>query len=272
MAKNKRQKVKHYHRSFYSREMRVKRGIGIVVLVVAVLAAAWYAAPHVLDRATHTWYTVVKDRDLEAESASRAEAAASSAAASSAAASQAASEPEPEEEKPLDGKAITGGSWAELDVTTLTETGILRSAQLAYCADPSKFAQRLADAFPTFYFDSFLISSYPTPPKEVVTFTCRQLTGFGSSLETAVSDLKHYANIGMATVVLCQTQGRAKALADLLREQGVIAQLNLDLTELPQSGFATLAVGGLSSGMEYQGYAVITEGTALHSSQKKKAA
>ena len=33
MAKYKRQKVKHYHRSFYSREMRVKRGIGIVVLV-----------------------------------------------------------------------------------------------------------------------------------------------------------------------------------------------------------------------------------------------
>ena len=45
MAKYKRQKVKHYHRSFYSREMRVKRGIGIAVLVVAVLAAAWFAAP-----------------------------------------------------------------------------------------------------------------------------------------------------------------------------------------------------------------------------------
>ena len=37
MAKNKRQKVKHYHRSFYSREMRVKRGIGIVVLVAISL-------------------------------------------------------------------------------------------------------------------------------------------------------------------------------------------------------------------------------------------
>ena len=49
MAKNKRQKVKHYNRSFYSRETRVKRGIGIVVLVAAVLAAAWFAAPHVLD-------------------------------------------------------------------------------------------------------------------------------------------------------------------------------------------------------------------------------
>ena len=68
----KRQKVKRYRRSFYTREMRLKKGIGIAVLVVAVLAAAWVAAPHVLDWATHTWYTVVKDRDLEAESASRA--------------------------------------------------------------------------------------------------------------------------------------------------------------------------------------------------------
>ena len=128
MAKYKRQKVKHYHRSFYSREMRVKRGIGIAVLVVAVLAAAWFAAPHVLDWATHTWYTVVKDRDLEAESASRAEAAASSAAASSAAVSQAASEPEPEEEKPLDGKAITGGSWAAVDVSALADDASIRAA------------------------------------------------------------------------------------------------------------------------------------------------
>mgnify|MGYP000795976734 FL=1 len=36
------------------------------VLVLAVLGAAWLAAPHVLDWATHTWYTVVKNRDLEA--------------------------------------------------------------------------------------------------------------------------------------------------------------------------------------------------------------
>ena len=58
--------------------------------------------------------------------ASRAEAAASSAAASSAAASQAASEPE--EEKPLDGKAITGGSWAAVDVSTLADDAAIRAA------------------------------------------------------------------------------------------------------------------------------------------------
>ena len=127
MAKYKRQKVKRYRRSFYSRGMRIRRIAGIGVLVLAVLAAAWFAAPHVLDWATHTWYTVVRNRDLEAESASR-EAAASSALAASEAASQAASsEPEAEPE-PLDGKAITGGSWAEVDVSALTDDAAIRAA------------------------------------------------------------------------------------------------------------------------------------------------
>ena len=64
MAKYKRRpKVKRYRRSFYSRGMRIRKIVGIVVLVAVVLAAAWFAAPHVLDWATHTWYTVVKDRD-----------------------------------------------------------------------------------------------------------------------------------------------------------------------------------------------------------------
>ena len=49
MAKYKRQKVKRYHRSFYSRGTRIKRGVGILVLVLVVLGAAWLAAPHVLD-------------------------------------------------------------------------------------------------------------------------------------------------------------------------------------------------------------------------------
>ena len=60
----KRQKVKRYHRSFYSPGMWVKKAVGIIVLVAVVLVVGWLAAPHVLDWATHTWYTVVRDRDL----------------------------------------------------------------------------------------------------------------------------------------------------------------------------------------------------------------
>ena len=127
MAKYKRQKVKRYHRSFYSRGARIKRGVGILVLVLVVLGAAWLAAPHVLDWATHTWYTVVKNRDLEAESASRA-AASSEAAASAAAEEAASSKPEPEQPKGLDGRAVTGGSWAAVDVSALADDASIRAA------------------------------------------------------------------------------------------------------------------------------------------------
>ena len=60
MAKYK--KVKRYHRSFYSPGMWAKKVVGIVVLVAVVLVVGWLAAPHVLDWATHTWYTVVRNR------------------------------------------------------------------------------------------------------------------------------------------------------------------------------------------------------------------
>ena len=99
MAKYKRQKVKRYHRSFYSRGARIKRGVGILVLVLVVLGAAWLAAPHVLDWATHTWYTVVRDRDLSASSAvseSASSGTQSTAASEPAASSVPEKEPEPE--------------------------------------------------------------------------------------------------------------------------------------------------------------------------------
>ena len=132
----KRPKVKRYRRSFYSREMRVKKGIGIAVLVIAVLAAAWVAAPHVLDWATHTWYTVVRNRDLSASSASSiASSAASSEAADSRAASAEAASSIPEassaaEPEPASGTAIVAGRWAEADVSALTsDEGIRAAAQ-----------------------------------------------------------------------------------------------------------------------------------------------
>ncbi|MBU3820404.1 MAG: YdgA family protein, partial [Candidatus Faecalibacterium intestinavium] len=69
MAKNKRKRVKRYRRSFYTRGMKIRKALGILLLVAVVLGAAWLAAPYVLDWATHTWYTVVRDRDLDASSA-----------------------------------------------------------------------------------------------------------------------------------------------------------------------------------------------------------
>ena len=156
----KRTKVKRYRRSFYSRETRIKKGIGIAVLVIAVLAAAWVAAPHVLDWATHTWYTVVRNRDLSASSASSAaSSAASSEAASSAASSEAASsEPAASsvaEPEPTPGTAIVAGSWTEVDVTALTSDDAIRAAAQQAAAQGAAYAVvTLKDTAGTVYFPS----------------------------------------------------------------------------------------------------------------------
>gem|GEM_PF-78637 len=128
MAKYK--KVKRYHRSFYSPGMWVKKAVGIIVLVVVVLVVGWLAAPHVLDWATHTWYTVVRNRDLSASS----ETTASSAAASSevtaepAASSEVRTDSEPESEPAAPAGVIIEGSWGVLDTAAAKDEASLRAA------------------------------------------------------------------------------------------------------------------------------------------------
>ena len=127
MAKYK--KVKRYHRSFYSPGMWAKKVVGIVVLVAVVLVVGWLAAPHVLDWATHTWYTVVRNRDLSASSGP----AASSVAASSEAAAEpaASSEAQPASSEPAaaaPANAIIEGSWGVLDTAAARDEASLRAA------------------------------------------------------------------------------------------------------------------------------------------------
>ena len=128
MAKYK--KVKRYHRSFYSPGMWVKKAVGIIVLVAVVLVVGWLAAPHVLDWATHTWYTVVRNRDLSASS----ETTASSAAASSevtaepAASSEVRADSEPGSEPAAPAGVIIEGSWGVLDTAAAKDEASLRAA------------------------------------------------------------------------------------------------------------------------------------------------
>ena len=132
MARHKRrQRVKRYRRSFYTRGMKVRKVLGILALVAVVLGAAWLAAPYVLDWATHTWYTVVRDRDLPDSSSAAASwsaAAASSeaekdepASSSPAASSEAASSSAASE------IAAPGqGDWSVVSLSALGSEGAIR--------------------------------------------------------------------------------------------------------------------------------------------------
>lgn len=163
----KRQKVKRYRRSFYTREMRLKKGIGIAVLVIAVLAAAWVAAPHVLDWATHTWYTVVRNRDLSASSSaseSTASSAESTAASSASSEPAASSEPEPTPMPAVDGTAIVEGSWAEVDPASLTDDAAIRAAAQQLASQGVKYAAvTLKDSTGVVYYASQVPAAAASP-------------------------------------------------------------------------------------------------------------
>ncbi len=176
-------------------------------------------------------------------------------------------------DSPRVGEAAKNYRWRqEEDITALLENGVLWGDGLRYSADYEALLKRLSREFPLVYLDSFLVGQYPASPRATLSFPCKQLPSFGTSLEAAVSDLRHYQKNGYASIVLCSTQGQAKTLSDMLREEGVTSTLDFDLAQLPQPGQTTLTVGGLSAGMEWSGLAILTEGSAAAAPKKPRAA
>lgn len=137
MARRKRQRVKHYHRSFYSREQRIKKIVAMAVLVIVVLALAWLAAPHVLDWATHTWYTVVRDRDLSSPSQAASSAAASEPEATPTPAPTPTATPEPVRQAWTD---IREGDWVSVNLSALGSEEAARTAAQSLQAQGTAYA------------------------------------------------------------------------------------------------------------------------------------
>ncbi|MCI8538364.1 MAG: transcription-repair coupling factor [Oscillospiraceae bacterium] len=156
------------------------------------------------------------------------------------------------------------------DVNTLLEGGVLAGEIARYAMEAGELTHRLGD-FPNAYLDSFLTAQYPDSPRAVLSVSAKILPSFGASLETAVSDLTHYQNAGIAAIVLCSSEQRANALSQLMREQKVKTGLDLKLHDLPGAGKSVIALGGLSSGLEYPaaGVAVLTEGSGVPAKRKK---
>ncbi|MBO5340431.1 MAG: transcription-repair coupling factor [Oscillospiraceae bacterium] len=152
----------------------------------------------------------------------------------------------------------------EEDTKTLMERGELAGACAGVICSFDAFNRRLED-WPVAYLDSFTLSTYPVPPKAMLSVMAKQLPSFGASLETAVADLVQYRTGGFSTLVLVSSEQRALNLQTLLREQKVSAAVEFRPDKLPQPGQITVAVGGLSGGVEYPDLrlAVLTEGKGM---------
>jgi len=153
----------------------------------------------------------------------------------------------------------------------LMGAGVLAGAFAGLSLSAEEFYDAVS-RFPVLMENSLPASRYPLPPKALVNIKAKQLSSYGGSLETAVSDLEHYRRTGSGVLMLCGSEARAKNLLRLLEDRGIPAALDLSLRAMPAAGEVRLALGALSAGCEWPQLklAVLTEGQLAAVSRKKQ--
>ena len=156
------------------------------------------------------------------------------------------------------------------DTEALMEAGLMVGDAAEVCLSGEALFARLAD-FPVVMLDALPTSRHPLKPRGLLAINARQLSSYGGSLETAVTDLEHYRNTGSAVLVLCGGEVRAKNLLRLLEERSIPAVLDLKGAAMPKPGELRITVGALSAGCEWPALklAVLTEGQLTAPTQKK---
>ncbi len=147
------------------------------------------------------------------------------------------------------------------DLAVAAEDGSLSGS----FADPAMGAEELAerlDAFPVIQMESLPTSRYFLPPTALFQVAAKQLSGYGGSLETAVTDMTHYLTTGYRVMVLCGGKVRAENLRQMLTERKIPAALNFAGDVVPPKGQVSIVLGTLRAGSEYPALklAVLTEG------------
>ncbi len=156
------------------------------------------------------------------------------------------------------------------DTEALMEAGAMVGDGAEVCLSDTALYARLAD-FPVIMMDALPTSRHPLSPRGLLSINARQLSSYGGSLETAVTDLEHYRSSGTAVLVLCGGEVRARNLLRMLEERNIPAVPDLKGTAMPRPGELRITVGALSAGCEWPALklAVLTEGQLTAPTQKK---
>ncbi len=156
------------------------------------------------------------------------------------------------------------------DTEALLEAGLLAGDYAKLLLSGEELYAALED-FPVIMADSLPTSRHLLKPRGLLAMNARQLSSYGGSLETAVTDLEHYRANGSAVLVLCAGESRAHNLHRLLEERGIPAAMDLKNAAMPKAGEVRISLGALSAGCEwpYLKLAVLTEGQLTASPQKR---
>ena len=157
------------------------------------------------------------------------------------------------------------------DTEALIEAGVMAGEYARLTLSDRELYDRLAD-FPVIMEDSLPTSRLPLRPRGLMGMRAKQLSSYGGSLETAVTDMSHYRDTGSAILVLCGGETRAKNLHRILEDKGIPAAMDLEGKAMPVPGEVRITIGALSAGSEFPQLklAVLTEGQLLAVAKKKQ--
>ena len=162
-----------------------------------------------------------------------------------------------------------------MQLDSLLQGGLLAGELCDYVCQWEDFCAALTGRT-CVYFDSFGGSSYPDEcrPKQLLPMTIKQLPGYGSSLDTAISDMRHYQRLEFGTLVLCGSRHRAEMLQEMIRDKDISAFIAIPLTTLPKPGQILLTEGSLPGGIEYPTakLAILSEGQLMSRGEPKRKA
>ena len=137
------------------------------------------------------------------------------------------------------------------DIRLLIEGGTLLGRHAQFYTTWEMAAERLGD-WPVVMADAFTVGRYPLDVRTSVGVTAKQLPSYAGSGQQAVEDVLHWQAENYRCVLLAGDKRRARALEELLREKGVKrVYADARLEKLPAPGECAVAVGNLSSGLEY---------------------
>ena len=147
------------------------------------------------------------------------------------------------------------------DITAAEENGWL-AGEFAHLQLEQDELERAIEKHPVCQMESLPTSRYLLAPRAMAQVAAKQLSVYGGSLDTAVTDLTHYLTAGYRVLLLCGGRVRAGNLQRLLRERKIPATVDYEGTALPGKGQAVISLGALSAGSEYPGLqlAILTEG------------
>lgn len=152
------------------------------------------------------------------------------------------------------------------DSELLIGSGVMAGEYADLFLTEEEFYDRL-EKFPVILESALPTSRQPLHPRALIHINTKQLSSYGGSLETAVSDLEHYRTNQTAILALCGGETRAKNLHRILEEHEIPAVLKAtcklnQLEQMPGPGQVLITIGALSAGSEWPQLklAVLTEG------------